>query len=448
MDGDVTESAQARRPTAARRWAAVAALLALAAALVVIASGVLTHPVRVVISLLLVGVVVAAAWDALVHRGAHRWSAAVLSVIALVVLIVLLDVRSVVLIVLVVVLTLASVVAAGWALDRPAAPAAPGHRTGPATRGVLFCNPRSGGGKVGRFGLEQLARDRGVEPVVLQPGDDLRALAEQAVADGADVLGMAGGDGSQALVADVARRHGVALVCIPAGTRNHFALDLGLDREDVPAALEAFGPATEMRIDLAQVGDRVFVNNASLGVYAAVVQSDEYRDAKIATTARLLPGLVGPGSDRLPLRYESGAGGPAEPADIVLVSNNVYRLESLRAFGTRARLDAGSLGLVTVTVRRSWDLPLLMAAEITGRIRRFRGYRSWDTPSFVVESSAALVDVGVDGEALRLEPPLEFRTLPGSLRVRVPLSATGPRPVQHLSGVVPALLRVAAGTPP
>ncbi|MDQ4118934.1 MAG: diacylglycerol kinase, partial [Actinomycetota bacterium] len=421
---------------------------ALAGALAVVASGVLAHPVRIVVSLLLVGVTVAAAWDALVHRGVRRWAAAVLAVAALVLVLVLADVGSVVRIVLLVVLVVAAVAAAGWALDRPGAPVAAGRRTGPATRGVLFCNPRSGGGKVVTFGLEELARERGVEPVVLRQGDDLRALAEQAVAAGCDVLGMAGGDGSQALVADVARRHDVALVCVPAGTRNHFALDLGLDRVDVRAALDAFGDATEMRIDLAQVGDRVFVNNASLGVYAAVVQSDAYRGAKIATTARLLPGLVGPGSDRLPLRYDSSDPSD-EPADVVLVSNNVYRLESLRAFGTRARLDAGRLGVVTVTVRRSWNVPLLMAAELTGRVRRFRGYRSWDTPSFVVESSAPLVDVGVDGEALRLAPPLHFRTLPGCLRVRVPLSASsGPRPVEHLAGVVPALLHVASGRPP
>jgi diacylglycerol kinase family enzyme len=428
-------------PTASRRWAAAGALLALLAALVVVAFGVLSNPLRVVVALVLLGVVVAAAWDALIHRGARRWSAAVLSVAALVVVVVLLDVRSVVSIAVVVALVALSVAATGWALDRHAAPVTAGHRTGPATRAVLFCNPRSGGGKVVRFGLEQAARDRGVEPVVLQPGDDLRALAEKAVADGADVLGMAGGDGSQALVADVARRHDVALVCVPAGTRNHFALDLGLDRDDVPAALDAFGDAREMRIDLAQVGDRVFVNNASLGVYAAVVQSDEYRDAKLATTARLLPGLVGPGSDRTSLVF----GSDGDPPDVLLVSNNAYRLESLRDFGTRSRLDAGVLGLVTVTVRRSWDVPLLMAAEVTGRVRGFRGYRAWDAASFTVESSAPLVDVGVDGEAMRLAPPLHFRSLPGCLRVRVPLSAHGPRPVTHLADVVPALLAVAAG---
>ena len=104
---------------------------------------------------------------------------------------------------------------------------------------------------------------------------------------------MAGGDGSQALVATVAMRHDVAHVCVPAGTRNHFALDLGLDRNDVVGALDAFTDGVERRIDLASLNERIFVNNASLGVYARVVQSDEYRDAKLATWKRMLPDMVG-----------------------------------------------------------------------------------------------------------------------------------------------------------
>ncbi len=108
---------------------------------------------------------------------------------------------------------------------------------------------------------------------------------------------MAGGDGSQALVATVADRRDIAHVCIPAGTRNHFALDLGLDRDDVVGALDAFTDGAERRIDLAQVNDRVFVNNASLGVYAKVVQSDAYRDAKLETWTGMLPDLLGPRCD-------------------------------------------------------------------------------------------------------------------------------------------------------
>jgi diacylglycerol kinase family enzyme len=312
-------------------------------------------------------------------------------------------------------------------------------------------NPRSGGGKAERFHLEAEARRRGITPVVLHPGDDLRALAERAVEDGADVLGMAGGDGSQALVADVARTHDVALVVVPAGTRNHFALDLGLDRADVLGALDAFDSALERRIDLALIGDRVFVNNASLGVYATVVQSEGYRDAKLATAAQLAPDLLGPDGHRADLRFCGPDGESATPADVVLVSNGAYRLAGLNGVGTRARLDAGVLGVVTVTVERAIDLPELMAAQATGRLHGFHGYREWTTAEFVVDSDQSLVEVGVDGEALRLEPPLRFRVVAGGLRVRVPANAPGLAPAAVAPAgpgeAVAGVMRVLVGRP-
>ena len=106
-------------------------------------------------------------------------------------------------------------------------------------------------------------------------------------------------------------RHDVALVCIPAGTRNHFALDLGLDRDDVVGALDAFGDAVERRIDLAEVGGRVFVNNVSLGIYAKIVQSPEYRDAKRETTAKFLPELLGPDAQPYGMKFTDTAGNGA-----------------------------------------------------------------------------------------------------------------------------------------
>ena len=107
---------------------------------------------------------------------------------------------------------------------------------------------------------------------------------------------MAGGDGSQALVASIAAEHDVPYVCVPAGTRNHFAFDIGIDRADVVGALEAFFDGSERRIDLARVNGRVFVNNVSMGLYGKVVQSQEYRDTKLRTVIDALPELLGPGS--------------------------------------------------------------------------------------------------------------------------------------------------------
>jgi diacylglycerol kinase family enzyme len=311
---------------------------------------------------------------------------------------------------------------------------------------VLIINPRSGGGKAVRFNLAAEAQNRGIEAVVLQPGDDLLELAERAVARGAEVIGMAGGDGSQALVATVAARHDVAHVCVPAGTRNHFALDLGLDRDDVVGALDAFTDGVERRIDLARVNDRVFVNNASLGVYAKVVQSDAYRDAKLETWTHMLPDMLGPQAEPIDLEFTAPDGTRCDDAALVLVSNDVYELTHLAGAGTRARIDAGMLGIVAARVRGA-QVSRLVALELAGQVARYPGLVSWARQEFEVRSGGP-VEVALDGEALVLDPPLRFSSLPGALRIRLPRGvglAPGARAVALTTPNLGTLVRVAVG---
>ncbi len=267
---------------------------------------------------------------------------------------------------------------------------------------VLLVNPRSGGGEAQRYDLVGQCRARGIEPVVMKEGDDLASLTIAAVSSGADVIGMAGGDGSQAIVAAVASRHDLAYVCIPAGTRNHFALDIGVDREDVIGALDAYDHGSERRIDLAQVNGRIFVNNASIGFYGKVVQSPEYRDAKLRTVIETLPDLLGPDAVPFDLRFTDPGGAQYETAQLVLVSNNRYQLDPLGVQGTRGKMDGGTLSVVVVP-----DGPPL------------RRLREWTTFRFEIDSGDT-IDVGLDGEALRLEPPLLFESLPAALRIRTP----------------------------
>jgi len=318
---------------------------------------------------------------------------------------------------------------------------------GAAEAAALIINLKSGGGKAERFDLAGEARKRGVEPIILRPGDDLLELAEGAIARGAQAIGMAGGDGSQALVATVAARRGVAHVCVPAGTRNHFALDLGLDRDDVVSALDAFTHGLERRIDLARVNDRVFVNNASLGVYAKVVQSDAYRDAKRETWTRMLPDLLGPDAPPIDLEFTAPDGRRYDDAPLVLVSNNPYQLTSLAGAGTRARIDTGMLGVMAARVRSAGDVSKLVALELAGQVRRFSGLISFSTADFEVRSKSP-VEVGLDGEALVLDPPLRFTSMPGALRVRLPSNvrlAPAARAVALTGENLSELLRVAAG---
>ena len=188
----------------------------------------------------------------------------------------------------------------------------------------LIMNPRSGGGKVAKFGLKEKAEALGAEVAVLDgPGNvDVAALVREAVDRGADLLGVAGGDGTQALVAGIAADHDIPLLVISAGTRNHFALDLGLDREDPAACLEALTDGEEVRVDLGFIGDRTFVNNASFGAYAEIVQSPEYRDNKNRTTLEMLPDLLG-GQQGADLTVRT-AGDHGRSLQAVLVSNNPY----------------------------------------------------------------------------------------------------------------------------
>ena len=266
-------------------------------------------------------------------------------------------------------------------------------------------------------------------------------------ARGADALGMAGGDGSQAIVAGVAMEHDLPFVCIPAGTRNHLALDLGVDRDDVVGSLEAFIDGYERRIDLGLVNGRVFVNNVSLGVYAEIVQSDAYRDQKLKTAGDMLPELFGPGSEKFDFDLDS-ADGPIDDACMVLVSNNVYELERLAGFGTRVRIDEGVLGVVAVEVRNASDVAQLVTLELAGRVGSFSGWHHWSVPTLEVRSSGD-IKAGVDGEALVLPAPLRFEIVPGALRVRVARTAPGVSPAHaaHVlrTGGLAKLLRVAFG---
>jgi diacylglycerol kinase family enzyme len=324
------------------------------------------------------------------------------------------------------------------------------RRVRPARQGVLIINPNSGGGKATRFNLPEEARKRGVEPLLLEPGTNLRELATSAVTNGADVIGMAGGDGSQATVASVAMKHEVAHVCVPAGTRNHFALDLGLDRNDVVGALDAFTDGVERRIDLASVNECVFVNNASIGVYAQVVQEDAYRDAKLGTWRRMLPEMLGPDATSIDLQFEGPDARSWPDAALVVVSNNPYQFKRFAGAGTRPRLDTGRLGILATRIQGARDLAKLVMLGTLGHSRRFHGLFDWSCPQFEVRSSAS-VPVGLDGEALMLAPPLRFVSLPCVLRVRVPRHARRFSPAAAAVALtrndLTALLRIAVGKP-
>jgi diacylglycerol kinase family enzyme len=314
---------------------------------------------------------------------------------------------------------------------------------------VLICNPWSGGGKVERFGLAELARDLGVEVIMLAEGLDLEQLARDAVARGADCLGMAGGDGSQALVASIAVEHDLPFVVVSAGTRNHFALDLGIDRDDPRHSLRAFVDGIERCIDYATVGDRLFVNNVSLGIYATVVQQEGYRDAKAETTKALLPEMLGRTEEPFDLQFTEPGGAEVDGAFLVQVSNNPYVLGATLDASQRRRLDTGTLGVVAITAATGAEAASVVALSALGQRRRSRHWHEFTVDRFEVRSRSGRAFAGIDGEALELDTPIEFRIHPRGLRLLVPegnLTAAERRRARDVS--VGDLVAIARGVDP
>jgi diacylglycerol kinase family enzyme len=391
---------------------AAAALALLGGAATRVAAGLAVGPAlpRVLLLPALLGLALALAWLGLVRRGPVRLSLNLVAALLLGLALGIMAARENFLELAVVLGCGAiSVVAARVAFaPRRALPRrpAPSHP-------VLFVNPRSGGGKAIEVGLATAARRRGIETVELGSGDDLEELVRAAVGRGCDGLAMAGGDGSQALVAAIAAEHDLAYACIPSGTRNHFALDLGVDREDVVGALDAFVEGGERLVDLAEVNGRVFVNNASLGVYAEAVNRDEYRESKLRTVMEAIPDAIGPQSEAQELSWRGPDGETRHSTGLVLVSNNSYRLGPAIGSGTRPRLDAGVLGIVAVT-------------PPGGKGARLR-WEQLEAEELEVDAQGP-VPIGIDGEALELEPPLRFRVRPRALRVRVASEHPGASP--------------------
>jgi diacylglycerol kinase family enzyme len=281
---------------------------------------------------------------------------------------------------------------------------------------VLLVNPRSGGGKAARAGVAERARAKGIEVVIFTSGQDLAALAHGAVASGADALGVAGGDGSLAIVAAAAAANSIPFVCVPAGTRNHFALDVGVDRRDVLGALDAFTDGAERQIDIAEVNGRTFLNNVSLGIYGDTVHSPAYRDAKVRTLLETAAEVMRPGAEAPALRLVDDLGREHRHLTVVLVSNNPYAVDRPLVTGTRPALDTGHLGIIVI------DAP--------GDSPRAPG-RSWSAPHLEL-SAPAPIHAGVDGEAVDLSPPLRFAIRPAALRVRISSRHPGASPSARL----------------
>jgi diacylglycerol kinase family enzyme len=439
-----------------KRLAAIVAIVLVIGVVATTVGRVAREPLRVAGEFVLVAAAVGGAWVALTTTRARRGTAVIMALVAVVALIASVinaegyRITSVVvrIISLVVAVALAKY-ALGTTVGALKQSETEGTPVPAATRGVLFMNLKSGGGKAERFHLVDECRRRGILPVVLEPGRDWLQVVRDVAASGVDVLGMAGGDGSQAMVGTVAVEMGLPMVVVPAGTRNHLALDLGLDRDDVVGALDGYGEAVERTMDLADVNGHVFVNNVSLGLYAAIVRSEAYRDAKVDTTLATLPQVLGRDSEPFDLRYTGADGVEHRGAHIIQISNNPYGT-TFGGRGSRPRLDTHRLGVVALVLSKRGDAATFLAALASGHPNRFGGLSSWATPTFAVTSDGP-IEMGLDGESMVMDSPLRFSIRASPVRVRLPKDAIGYSPAARSLGWRKSLRRLwatAIGTIP
>jgi diacylglycerol kinase family enzyme len=414
---------QQQETSAGQRWLARGSVCLFAAVVVLVlaAAGTQTWRLLALVALQAVLVVVGL-WLALAHRSWARAGGLALAAAAVIGALAVEAAHGLIWVVAGAVVLLAAAVWLGEQALRPAEvpEAVPEAAAEPPRHPFLIMNPRSGGGKVERFELVDRARRLGAEVALLEgPGQvDVAELARRAVGDGADLLGVAGGDGTQALVAGVAAAAGVPLLVIPAGTRNHFALDLGLDRDDPSTSLSALTDGTDVAIDLGDVDGRPFVNNVSFGAYATIVAQPGYRENKRGTTLDTLPDLLS-GHEGPTLTVEANGESAVGP-QAALVSNNPYGTGEIGQMGRRARIDTGRLGLALIRVGNA-----LQAADLL-RGRRSAGIDVLTTEEVVVASDTGEVPVGIDGESLVLPSPVHCSIRPRALTVRLPRTRPGP----------------------
>lgn len=298
----------------------------------------------------------------------------------------------------------------------------------------LIINPKSGGGRAIKANIGTLAKKQGIHVVMTKKGVDITKSALEAVQAGADVLGISGGDGSIGAVAKVAMEHGLPIVVLPGGTRCHFARDLGLDPKQIVDSLAGF-TGVERKIDVGNINGRIFLNNASFGLYADIVDNPNYRENKVQVSRQVLQDIVAGKKKPYDLQF-SHKKIAVKKAVQVLVGVNRYNTINLLELGQRQRLDEGVIQVTAVTELNNQlvkQLLRMMSIQRFNELSDIPGLYQWTSKSFVIKSSRKKIVVGVDGEREEYKTPVKVRIEPAALRIYLPAEGVRSRPKNPLS---------------
>lgn len=280
-------------------------------------------------------------------------------------------------------------------------------------RPVIFANPASGPGDTSLDSLRQAFPDADVRET---EGKDL----EKAITEAADAevpwIGMCGGDGSQRTAAAVLSGRSVPLLVIPGGTRNHFARELG--HETIEDAARTAQTARVRAVDLGDVNGEIFINNASIGFYAALVRErvrhEKHRPKRVADVIAAWEQM------RRGHRFRIVVDGVPRRAWLVFAGNGCYGA-NLTDLGARQSLDAGNLDVRVILAERQLARTRVVLGLLFGGLKRSHVVEQIVKPEVEVDVvDVNTVDVALDGEVTRLLTPLTFRTRPKVLKVLVP----------------------------
>lgn len=302
---------------------------------------------------------------------------------------------------------------------------------------VLIINPKSGNGRAVKAHVDTVAANMGVEVFFTKKDEKVEVTANRAIQEGADVLGISGGDGSIGAVAKVALKHDLPIVVLPGGTKCHFARDIGLDPKKIIDSLAAFS-GVERRVDAAEINDRIFLNNVSLGLYADIVDHPDYRNHKLRVSWDVMHSIVSGKRDLYDLQFRKGSRRFKRAAE-VLVGVNRYDMVDIFELGHREHLDEGVLQITVVAELNDKLVKNLISRVRVDKLRASAGENGliqWTDQSLTLSNSLGVIIAGVDGEREKYMSPVKIRVLPKVLRVYVPAEGIRHRPYNPFSTLI------------
>ncbi|HEX8840145.1 MAG TPA: diacylglycerol kinase family protein [Sphingomicrobium sp.] len=258
--------------------------------------------------------------------------------------------------------------------------------------------------------------------VELIEGGDCAVRARAISERGDELLVVGGGDGSISAAASALVGTETLLGVLPLGTLNHFARDLGIPT-DLGEAASLIASRKDRRVDIAEMNDRLFINNSAIGLYPLMVLDRDLQRKKLGRSKRLamivasVRTLARFGHQRLTLTVNDEQARIDTP--LLFVGNNDYRLD-IGAAGQRDSLEDGRL---SVYVMRKKTRRGFVAASIRALLNRERQddmVRLENVERLRVDARRSVLAVSLDGEVVGAETPLTYKIRKKALRVIAP----------------------------